>query len=792
MKRICLLLSLVFSIYGQAQLSFRVVVGGADDIRLEGATVSTQWPSKVLQTDAEGNALLTAWPDKPLTMSVSHTGYLRFDTVVQSVISGTELYIRMTPLPPALQPVEVRGLRAGADAPFVQTNLNKAFIEKNNLGQEIPFLLNQTAGVVVNSDAGNGIGYTGIRIRGTDASRINMTINGIPYNDAESQGIFFVNLPDLLSSVSSIQVQRGVGTSSNGPGAFGATMNFSTFQYQPAPYAELNNSVGSFNSFKHTIKAGSGLINDRFTIDARVSQITSDGYIDRAESKLQSALLSAAWWGKKNSLRFNAILGREKTYQAWYGVSEADLAVNRTVNYAGTEKPGTPYENETDNYWQNHYQVLYNHSLPNQVQFNTAFYLTTGRGYFEQYKADQRLADYGLPPIDTGSGIVESTDLVRRLWLQNKLWGQTFSLQGQKNKGQWAMGGGWSYYPGRHFGEVIWTQAKADADTTWYDLEAQKTDANLYAKWQQKMGNQGFSLFGDLQYRYVHYQIEGFRNNPELVVNNTWNFFNPKAGIGYSRNGWKAFLSYAMANKEPNRDDFEAGVNQQPLHEQLHDVELQVSSKKMAGNLDASATLYYMHYKNQLVLTGKVNDVGAYARTNIPRSFRTGLELEVNWKPGKWQVQYTGAFSRNRLLDFTEFIDDYDNGGQQTIVHGNTDISFSPGVVQSLAIGYKLSPAIQLEWLAKHVGRQYLDNTANNARSLDAFINNDVRASFTLLRGGILKELKCVLQVNNLLNSLYEPNGYTFSYLLGGQVNTENFYYPMATRNITAALNLRF
>src|SRR4030095_9896331 len=460
-----------------------------------------------------------------------------------------------------LEPVEVRAIRAGENTPFTKTNISRKEIEKLNLGQDLPFILNQTPSVVVNSDAGNGVGYTGIRIRGSDASRINVTLNGVPFNDAESQGTFFVDLPDFSSSVGSIQVQRGVGTSSNGAGAFGASVNISTNEVNLKPYAEFNNSYGSFNTWKNTIKVGSGLVGDHFTLDLRLSKISSDGYIDRASSDLRSFYFSTAYLGKKNSLRFNMFSGKEKTYQAWYGVSEADLKTNRTINYAGMERPGEPYDNETDNYRQDHYQLFFNHQFNKRLSFNTAFFLTNGNGYYEQYKADQDFADYGLPDKIEGNDTITSTDLIRQLWLDNHYYGQILSLQYRNDKDQFTIGGGWTRYEGNHFGEIVWSQVGVPYKYRWYDHDALKTDVNVYAKYQRQL-NPYLSMFADLQYRNVKYHIDGFRDNPDLTIDQNWNFSNPKARISCNRNGYQCYAAYSLGQKEPNRDDFEAGQNQ--------------------------------------------------------------------------------------------------------------------------------------------------------------------------------------------------------------------------------------
>ncbi len=687
-----------------------------------------------------------------------------------------------------LSPVEIKAVRAGENAPFTKTNITKAELVKNNLGQDLPFLLNQTPSVVVNSDAGNGIGYTGIRIRGTDATRINVTLNGIPYNDAESQGTFFVDLPDFASSAGSIQIQRGVGTSSNGAGAFGGSLNISTNEINKEAYVEINNAYGSFNSLKNTIKAGTGLQN-RLTSEIRLSNISSDGFIDRAASKLRSIYFTTAYVAPKASIRLNVFSGKEKTYQAWNGVAQADLdAGNRTVNYAGTEKPGDPYDNETDNYTQTHYQLFYNQQAGKYVNFSTAIFLTKGEGYYEQYKADREYAEYNMPDAPGNNGPITRTDLVRQLWLDNDYYGTVFSLNYRKNKVQATLGGAATRYDGRHFGKVIWASNGLTSNNRWYDLGARKDDYNIYLKQQVNAGSHWF-LFYDLQYRHVDYAIGGFRNNPSLKINSRFNFFNPKAGISYSKDGWKAFISYAIANKEPNRDDFEAGNTQQPTPERLDDIELGIEKKQQRYNW--SATFYYMNYKDQLVLTGKVNDVGAYTRTNIDKSYRAGIELQGGYRfSSKFSAAGNITFSQNKVKDFTEYIDDYDNGGQKTIPYTDADIAFSPAVTGAATIVYQPVNKLELSLLNKYVSSQYLDNTSNKERMLDAFFVQDFRASYTI-KYKWLKEVNFIAQVNNLLNQKYEPNGYTFSYIYGGETTTENYYFPMAGINFMLGVNMR-
>ncbi|HVF97372.1 MAG TPA: TonB-dependent receptor, partial [Flavisolibacter sp.] len=426
-----------------------------------------------------------------------------------------------------LLPVEVKTIRASATAPFAKTNINRQYLQKQNLGQDLPFVLAQTPSVVVNSDAGNGVGYTGIRIRGTDATRINVTINGVPFNDPESNGAFFVNLPDILSSASSIQIQRGVGTSSNGAAAFGGSINLSTNELNKNAYAESNNSYGSFYTTKNNIRLGSGLVCNHFITDVRLSRVSSSGYIERAKTALTSYYLSTAYLNDKTTIRFTNFSGKEKTYQAWNGVAEKDLKANRRVNYAGTEKMGEPYENETDNYTQTHYQLLLAQKLSTAWDFTTTLFYIKGAGYYEQYKANEAYADYGLQNIGSGISLIKTSDLVRQLWLDNDFYGAVFSSQYTAQKSTVSLGGSVSNYAGNHFGKVVWAeQGLASSNHTWYDHDAGKKDWNGYVKWQYKLLSR-LLVFADMQARHVRYQIGGFRDNPSLRINQRYTFINP-------------------------------------------------------------------------------------------------------------------------------------------------------------------------------------------------------------------------------------------------------------------------
>ena len=685
----------------------------------------------------------------------------------------------------SLPPLEIKAIRLSEQAPFAKTNISKAQIALNNVGQDIPFLLENTPSVVVHADAGIGVGYTGMRIRGTDATRINFTLNGIPYNDAESMGTFFVNIPDFGSSVNSIQIQRGVGTSTNGAGAFGASVNLMTNEYNPKAYLSLQNTAGSFNSFKNNLVFGSGLINNKFTIDGRVSSIRSDGFIDRANSDLKSFFISSTYWGDKSSLRLNVFSGKEKTYQAWYGVPEELLSTNRTFNPAGTEKAGEPYDNQTDNYQQTHYQLFYNKNINSQWKWNTAFYLTTGKGYFEEYKAGVDFLDYN---IDVTGKTNVPADLVRRRWLDNNFYGQIAALSYVDSLNDLTIGGGWSVYNGLHFGTLPYlSQTFAPANFRYYDNDALKREMNSYVKWERKLTNKVKS-FIDLQYRYVSHQMNGFTRNTDLEIERDFNFFNPKMGLSYQAKNVFYYTSVAVANKEPNRDDFEASATEQPKREQLVDWEAGFEIKKPKYAINAN--FYYMDYKDQLVLTGKINDVGAYTRVNVPKSYRTGLELQVKYAFNKYfNTSYNFNISQNKIEEFTEYIDDYDQFTQVAIPHKNTNIALSPSLVTNRTFNWKPNDKLSFFWTTKYTSRQFLDNTQNENRQLDAFFINDLNAHWTILNKSKFTML-LQLYANNVLDVKYAPNGYTFSYIYDRTLITSNNFYPMAGRNYWISLKI--
>ena len=691
----------------------------------------------------------------------------------------------------ALNEVVVSSTRANQKMGMAFTNVYQKDLKKNNLGQDLPFLLNQLPSVVVSSDAGAGVGYTGIRIRGTDPTRINVTLNGVPYNDSESQGTYWVNMPDFASSAQSIQVQRGVGTSTNGAGAFGASININTLSYEPDAYGETNFTVGSFNTLKTNVLASTGLLNNHFVVDARLSKLSSNGYIDRASSDLKSFYVSAGYYGKNSFVRFNAFSGKEKTYQAWEGVPENLLKTNRTFN------PYT-YDNQVDDYQQDHYQLISSFKLNQNWTFNPTLHYTKGRGFYEQFKAQDKYANYGLPNVISGTETIKKTDLVRRKWLNNDFYGVTYSLDYQSNKKfSTNIGGAWNQYDGDHFGEIIWAKNASTSNIRyrWYESNALKTDFNIFGKAYYQF-NDAFNLFADLQYRTVQYDINGTGDKRQNITQKAaggvthYQFFNPKFGVNYQVNKFSSvYASYAVGNKEPSRQDFVDNAPKAPLAENLQDLE---AGYRLTGTkFSFDANFYYMNYKNQLVLTGQVNGVGESIRINVAKSYRAGLELSATWKLAeKWKLAANTTFSQNKIKNFTETIVNYDGDADKINKFAKTDISFSPNLIAGGQLSYAPGKNVELAWLSKYVSKQFMDNTSDTRRSLNSFFVNDIRASYSI-KPKFVKELTFSLLVNNLFNHLYESNGYTYSYISEKQTVTENFYYPQAGTNFLLAVKVR-
>jgi iron complex outermembrane receptor protein len=674
-------------------------------------------------------------------------------------------------------------------------------------------LLRFTPSTVVTSDAGAGVGYTGIRIRGVDPTRTNVTLNGIPLNDSESHGVYWVNMPDFASSVENIQVQRGVGTSANGAAAFGASINVNTNAIKADPYATLDNGFGSFNTWRNTVMAGTGLINNKFTMNARLSRITSEGYIDRASSNLKSFYLDGTWSGKKSTLTANIFSGHEKTYQAWWGTPESVVsgdadAINayadrnwvspeerdRLLNSGRTYNYYT-YENEVDNYQQDHYQLHFSHRFNHKLKFNLKGHYTKGRGYYEQYRVGDDFATYGFDPLVFTNDTVTVTDVIRRRWLDNHFFGGIFSLNYKRGGLDLTFGGGVNQYFGGHFGEVIWAEfaSQSDIRDRYYDNDGNKFEAQSYIKgtWRRNK----LTYFADLQFRHIDYEFLGVDDVngslEELTQAASYDFINPKAGLMMdfnSRNN--AYLSVAMANREPVRADFrENTVANRPSHETL--LNLETGYRHKGRKLMLNGNFYFMNYTNQLVLTGQINDVGGYTRTNVASSYRAGVELEAGYMILKnLSITANATFSQNKIAEFTEYVDNYDTYIQDEIVHTNTDLAFSPNMIAAVGANYEPVKGLEIGLTSKYVGQQFLDNTSSADRTIDAYFFSNLQLSYTL-QDVLFKEMTIGFQVNNLFNELYENNGYTWGYVYGGERTIENFYYPQAGRNFMSRLTIK-
>ena len=683
----------------------------------------------------------------------------------------------------SIEEVLISGVRAKDKNPITFTNVSKTQIAPRNLGQDIPILLNYLPSVVTTTDAGAGIGYTYMRVRGADGSRINVTLNGVPFNDSESQGTFFVNLPDFASSLESVQLQRGVGTSTSGPGAFGASLNLQTKVSQQNSYAEIANSIGSFGTRKHTLAFGTGLHNN-FEMNARISKIASDGFIDRASSDLFGYYFDINYVTKSTLIKAIAFGGKEKTYQAWNGLEDEEkLRNDRTYNSAGqyTDEFGNIqfYDNETDNYMQNHFQLHWNEKLSSKWQSNLAFHYTAGKGYFEQYREDENFSDYLLPNFNGAT----FTDLVRKRWLDNDFYGTTFSLNYKNATTDFIIGGAANKYEGKHFGEVVWTQYYVPTTNKYYDNIGNKTDVNFYTKASQKIGK--LNIFADLQYRIIHYEANSTKFSD---VNDTFRFFNPKAGITYTLNSVSTIYGYfGIANKEPRRDDYENGSTKP---ENLQDFELGYKFKNKNNSVNVNG--FYMKYKNQLVATGALNDVGSPVFENSGNSFRAGIEIESSLQiTKKFVLQPNITLSTNKNTDFY-----FERDGILTNL-GNTNIAYSPNVVVGNALTYSPINGLQISLLTKFVGEQYMGNIDAEKSILPDYTTSDLNINYEWKINKGIKSIVFSGLINNIFDRTYESNGYFYTYndtWSGPGVTTIEGagFYPQAGINFLVGMNLKF
>ena len=735
----------------------------------------------------------------------------------------------------SLQEVEIVSVRATGNTPVTFSGLNKEAIRSVNFGADIPFLLLLTPSVIATSDAGTGIGYTGFRIRGTDANRINVTVNGIPLNDSESHGVFWVNMPDFASSLEDLQVQRGVGTSTNGAGAFGASINMKTEYIPLEAFGEVNGGYGSFNTSKVMFKTGSGQVGEHWAFDTRLSSICSDGFIDRASVDLKSYFVQGAYFNDRTLVKFVTFGGKEKTYHAWDGVpdyllfpSGSSEEQNRTYNpsgYISDDAEGNPlyYPNQTDNYEQTHYQLSLLQDANPYLKYNISLHYTKGSGYYEQYRTSRSLKEYGLNPFELNGETIKKSDLVRQKHLDNDFGGLVFSIDYKKNRGNFSLGGSVNRYDGHHFGRVIWVKNYAgDTDFDplheYYRSKGEKSDMNLYLRGNYSL-TKNLNVYGDLQFRRINYSISG-KNDvwdwlseemQNLDVYESFRFFNPKAGLYYQLNPENVLYgSIAVAHREPNRNNYtDAGKNEIPKPERLTDYELGYRFNRRTWAFGAN--LYYMKYKDQLVLTGKVNAIGEPLTSNVPDSYRTGIELTAGLRiiSGlEWNGNLT--LSRNKINNYTEYVTVYDSAGnpeaeQQADYYGTTNISFSPGVVANSLFTFKRR-SFTVGLHSNYVGKQYLDNTgrtdANHTqsskkeRSINAYFVNNLRFSYDFPRSG-RKQWAIHLSINNVFNEKYETNGWVWSCYYrqsdgGLEPYTEKSYFPQAGIHLMTNVSLRF
>lgn len=813
MKNFLLILFTLSSVFSFAQYNVSGIISGQNNeplafagIHLDGTFVGTT-------SGTFGKYQVSNLKDGEYVLVVQYVGYEIINKTF--IIQGKDLELDLKMLPSIVMPNEViiEATRMDENQVGSYKKITKDDLIKVDFGQDMPFLLNQTPSLVVTSDAGAGVGYTGVRIRGSDATRINVTINGIPLNDSESHGVYWVDIPDIAGSTDNIQIQRGIGSSTNGAGAFGGSINLLTTGVTAEPYAKYESATGSFNTFKNSVSFGTGLLNEKFAFDGKISRITSDGFIDRASSELKSYYLSGGYFTEKTMVKAIVFGGFERTYQAWNGVPqskfEGDTAAfnihYENAYYSNEESDNIlnakdetynfyTYKNQVDNYNQDHFQLHLSHQFTDNVTATGAVHYTYGRGYYEQYRSGDDLADYGLTPIMTASDSSDASDVVRRKWLDNDFYGFTGNINYTKSRIAVTLGGAWNKYDGDHYGNVIWAQ-RANENThsyKYYDNKGVKTDANVFVKATYNLSKK-LSVTGDLQQRLISYEASGLNSDRgELKFSNHYSFFNPKVALNYLVNAnWKTFLYVGHTSKEPTRGDFKDAVeDQDPSHEEMTDYELGVQYRNR--NLVFDMNSYFMDYTDQLVMTGALNDVGDPIRVNVDDSYRAGVEVAVGWQILK-NLSYQGniTLSENKIKKYNEFLYDYTTGYDIIETEYNDAIiSFSPSIITSNSLEFSFRNNFSISLIEKFVGKQYLDNTASDAKSLDSYLVSDLVINYRTKISNI-GEINIGFKVNNLLNEKYASNGYTYSYKYFETI-TENFVYPQAGRNYMVKLSVSF
>jgi iron complex outermembrane receptor protein len=826
MKRV-IIFSLMMAVAGVAMAQKFSISGKITDDTgetLVGASVMVEGTYVGTTTNSKGEYLLSGLESGKYNLVVSFIGFEDHKEAVDldnnkkvSVILKSKAYMS--------DEVIVAASRAKTNTPVAQTTLTREEVRKLNVSADIPFQLELTPSVVATSESGTGMGYTNMRIRGTDMSRINVTVNGVPLNDSESQGVYFVNMPDFTSSVNSVQVQRGVGTSTNGAASFGASVNFQTLTLEPKSYARINSTIGSFNTFKESISAGTGLINNKFAFDVRASKLNSDGYVDRGFADHQSLYLSGTYYGKKDMLKAVVMMGKEKTGITWWGISKDSLESNRTYNPAGKyiDMQGDVqfYDGQTDNYWQNHYHLMYMREINKHLTLNATAHATTGKGYYEQFipqyddwGSANKFEDYGLEPVRMNDTLlflgndtlvfpdstIGAADMIRQKWLDNVFYGAIANLNYKKGALDATFGIAANNYEGDHFGLVKWTQFNSSIPDNyeWYNNTGNKSEVSSFLKVQYSLV-ESLSLYGDVQLRNISYNLSGPDDDlVKLDQSHNWLFFNPKIGLNYQLNQTnRMYLSYAMANREPARADIKEatkeGGSQLPKAETLNDFELGYELKQKTYALGLN--FYYMLYDNQLVQTGERNSVGYPIMTNVKESYRTGVEFMASWMILK-NLVFSGnlTYSQNKISNFVQNIDSYDENWIRTTEIrelGTTNISYSPDLISSVNLRYEPIKDFGISWMAKYVSKQYIDNTSSEERMLDAyFVNNlGLDYSFSFKKGPVAN---FQFLVNNILDAKYVSNAYGGVEIYQGYESTWMAYFPQAGQHYMLKIGLVF
>jgi len=795
-----------FSQIAVGQDNGSVIKGKVTDINgsaLAGAGIIIENTSLGVYTDKDGSYHFQDLKDGKYTLRFSFIGYEPQLHVV-NLRSMALLDVTLIAKSILTEEVLVSATRAGERSPLAYSTIDNELLKKHNTGYDLPYLLSLTPSLIETSESGNGIGYTSLRIRGTDGSRINVTIDGIPLNDPESQQVFWVDLPDLASSVDNIQIQRGVGTSSNGAGAFGATISIQTKNPDSEPFAEINSSIGSFNTFKNMVSLGTGMLAGKFAVQMRYSDLKSNGYIERTGSDHRSAYISGILRGARSRLKANIILGEEHTGIGWWGVPGDMLDVNRRYNPAGeyTDEAGIKryYDNESDNYLQNHYQLIYSSNLSSNLSLHSALHYTKGKGYYEEYREDQSLSDYGMPSGLIGDTAISETDMIRRKWMSNDFYGLVYSLKYENEQIEASAGGGMNLYLGDHFGEVIWMRyaGSVEKDYRWYFNDSRKGEINLYGKVNYSLSEKT-SLFGDLQYRHIQYNMSGIDDDlKDIGQKHSYGFFNPKAGIFFSISPTQdAYFSFSVANREPTRADYKEAAGDPdatPRPETLYDSELgyMLASEKSS----IAINLYGMFYKDQLVPTGELSNVGYSIMTNVAKSYRIGVELSAGIKPTdfiKWDMNMT--LSRNKITEFVEYYTDYNTSDWSSEYLsknlGEVDIAYSPSVIWTSNLGLKIFRGITMNIISKYAGQQYFDNTMSNERAIDPYFVNNLRIDLTPHIRNI-KEAEFQFLINNFLNNMYESNAYGGNWYENGVEKSWSYYFPQAGINYMVRVGVKF